>query len=389
VVLALERARALGAREIRLVLDSKLVVEQLMGHWRVREPSLQPLHARARELLAGLRTWTVRHEGRASNRQADALANLALDDPAAAARAEAGADPAPAHASDIARVAEAPARAARDRREPGRGPRAWICVTCGVQYPLSDEPPAECPICLDERQYVGWGGQQWTTMSRLAESGRHNAITELEPGLLNLGTEPPVAIGQRAMLVRTPAGNVMWDCITYADEETIDHLRELGGLSGIAISHPHFYASMATWSAAFGDCPIYIHAADQEWVQFRSPGLRLWDGDAREIAPGLTLINTGGHFAGAAVLHWAAGAGGRGVLLTGDSITVVQDRRWVSFMYSFPNLIPLSDAEVRHIVDVVRPFPYERIYSAWEGRVTATDGPASLERSAARYLAHR
>jgi hypothetical protein len=270
-----------------------------------------------------------------------------------------------------------------------KGPQAWICVTCGVQYPLSDEPPAECPICEDERQYVGWAGQTWTTMAELAAAGHRNTISAAEPGLLNLGTEPKIAIGQRALVVQTPAGNVMWDCITYVDDDSVAKLREMGGLAAIAISHPHFYSSMTSWSAAFGNCPIYIHASDEEFVQFRGPGLRLWEGDAVEVLPGVTLVNTRGHFPGATVLHWAAGADGRGALLTGDSITVVQDRRWVSFMYSYPNLIPLTDAEVRHIVEVLRPYPYERIYSAWEGRVTQTDGPGSVQRSAERYLAHR
>jgi ribonuclease HI len=383
VVLALERAIALGAREVELVLDSKLVVEQLMGRWRVKQPGLVPLATRAMALLRSLDRWSARHEGRANNRQADAMANLALDDPAAAARAEAGdlAEP----ALDVHREA-APTRTATIADAVAQ---AWVCATCGVQYPMSLEPPAECPICEDERQYVGWNGQQWTTMAELAASGRHNTLTEEEPGLMNLGTEPKIAIGQRALIVRTPHGNVMWDCVTYVDDASVEALREIGGLSAIAISHPHFYSAMTTWSAAFGDCPVYIPAADREWIQFRGPGLTLWDGDELEILPGVTLIKTGGHFEGAQVLHWAAGADGRGALLTGDSITVVQDRRWVSFMYSYPNLIPITDAEVRHIVEVLKPYPYERIYSAWEGRVTATDGVRTVERSAERYLAHR
>jgi glyoxylase-like metal-dependent hydrolase (beta-lactamase superfamily II) len=161
----------------------------------------------------------------------------------------------------------------------------------------------------------------------------------------------------------------------------------MGGLAAIAISHPHFYASMATWSGRFGDCPIYIHAADGSWVQYRTPALRLWEGRSREILPGMTLINTGGHFAGSTVLHWADGADGRGLLLSGDSITVVQDRRYVSFMYSYPNLIPLSEPAVRRIVESVRPYPYERIYGAWDGRVVGSAGPEAVERSAARYIA--
>ncbi len=266
---------------------------------------------------------------------------------------------------------------------------AWICVTCGVQHPPSGEPPDRCAICEDERQYVGWDGQRWTTLTELGFAGHRNILIDEEPGLVSIGTQPSIAIGQRALLVRTSAGNVLWDCIPFVDDETIERVRERGGVAAIAISHPHFYASMTTWSAAFGDCPVYVHTADAEWVRYPGPGLRLWSGDALEILPGLTLINTRGHFPGATVLHWAAGSGGHGALLTGDSITVVNDRRWVSFMYSYPNLIPLSDAEVGHIVDVLRPYRYERIYSLWEGRVTTIDGPTALERSAERYLLHR
>ncbi|MEO7119415.1 MAG: reverse transcriptase-like protein [Candidatus Limnocylindrales bacterium] len=372
VVLALGRAKELGAEYVELVLDSKLVVEQLMGRWKVKEPTLARLHGQARALLSTFKGWNARHEGRANNTAADSFANMALDDPIAARLAEAG---------GFERAATAAAASI--------GPEAWICVTCGVQYPASDEPPVECPICLDERQYVGWDGQRWTTMARLAAAGHRNALTEEEPGLWSLGTEPKVAIGQRALLIQTPAGNVMWDCITYVDDETVARVGALGGIAAIAISHPHFYSAMSTWSAAFGNSPVYIHAADGEWVQYPGPGLTLWETDAREILPGITLINTRGHFAGSTVLHWAAGAGGRGALLTGDSITVVSDRRWVSFMYSYPNLIPLPDDDVRHIVDVLRPYRYERVYSLWEGRVTASDGHAAVERSAERYLRFR
>lgn len=88
LVLALRRAHALGAREVDLRLDSKLIVEQLNGRWRVKDAKLKGLFAEASELLARLSRWRAAHEPRARNRAADALANLALDDPAAAARLE-------------------------------------------------------------------------------------------------------------------------------------------------------------------------------------------------------------------------------------------------------------------------------------------------------------
>jgi glyoxylase-like metal-dependent hydrolase (beta-lactamase superfamily II) len=263
---------------------------------------------------------------------------------------------------------------------------AFICRTCGVQYAPTDAPPPECPICLDERQYVGWNGQQWTTLDELAREGRKNSITDIEPGLAQVATQPQIAIGQRALLVQTPNGNVMWDCVSFVDDASVNAIRERGGLAAIAISHPHFYAVMATWSQAFDDCPIYIHAADAQWVQYPSKGLVLWEGQTREILPGVTVINTGGHFDGAVALHWAGGAEGKGLLLSGDSLTVVMDRRYLSFMYSYPNLIPLSEAAVRRIAASVRPFAFERIYGAWDGRHVQSAGNDAVERSAERYI---
>jgi glyoxylase-like metal-dependent hydrolase (beta-lactamase superfamily II) len=255
-----------------------------------------------------------------------------------------------------------------------------------VQYAPSESPPEHCPICEDERQYVGWNGQQWTTLAELSAEGRRNTFEQLEPGLVQIATHPQIAIGQRALVIQTPAGNVMWDCISLVDDESIDALRAHGGLRAIAISHPHFYASMATWSAAFEDCPIYVHAADTEWVQYLSPGLQLWQGETREVLAGVSLINTGGHFLGSTALHWSDGCDGKGMLLVGDSLTVVMDRRYLSFMYSYPNLIPLPADAVRRIAASVRPFAFERIYGAWDGRTVSSAGKEAVERSAERYV---
>jgi glyoxylase-like metal-dependent hydrolase (beta-lactamase superfamily II) len=265
---------------------------------------------------------------------------------------------------------------------------AFICRRCGVQYAPTEGPPEQCPICEDERECVDWDGQRWTTLAELRAEGRQNLISEEEPGLYAIDTRPAVAIGQRALLVQTPHGNVMWDCVTLMDEASMTRVQELGGLAAIAISHPHFYASNAAWSRAFGDCPVYIHAADAEHVQNPHPAVRLWDSPDHtlEILPGITLIQTGGHFAGSTVLHWPNGCDGRGAILTGDTITVVMDRRYVSFMYSYPNLIPLGERSIRQILDRVCPFPFQRIYGGWNGRIVRADGADALERSADRYL---
>jgi hypothetical protein len=261
---------------------------------------------------------------------------------------------------------------------------AWICRTCGVQYPDTDQPPGRCAICDDERQYVGWGGQQWTTM---AEIGSDHAVVlrEEEPGLVGVGVEPAFAIGQRALLVRTAHGNVLWDCISLLDDEAQARISELGGIDAICMSHPHFYGANVEIADAF-DARIFIPRADRQWVQRPSPRIELFDDDAEPV-PGLTLARIGGHFDGAAVLHWPAGSQGRGALLTGDTITVVQDRAWVSFMWSYPNHIPLDEATVLDIARRAGRFTFDRIYGGWWGRVVVDDGAAAVRRSADRYVA--
>jgi hypothetical protein len=261
----------------------------------------------------------------------------------------------------------------------------WICTTCCVEYPDSPMPPAHCPICEDERQYVGANGQQWTTMAEIGKA-HANDWREQEKGLAGIGVSPAIGIGQRALLVQTEHGNVLWDCVPLLDAETKKRIAALGGLAGISASHPHMYAAMVSWSEAFGNAPIFLHKDDAEHVMRPSPNIRFWDGESQEIVPGVTLYRCGGHFAGSTVLHWPAGAGGRGVLLTGDTIQVVPDTRWVSFMRSYPNLIPLPAGKVRHIVDVVRPLAFEELYAAWWDRVVRTDANAAVERSAERYI---
>jgi len=261
----------------------------------------------------------------------------------------------------------------------------YICKTCGTQFAATGEPPAHCPICEDERQYVRPGGQQWTTLEALRRD-HHNMFKPLEPDLTGIATYPEFAIGQRALLVHTPHGNVLWDSISLIDEPTITLVNALGGVSAIAISHPHFYSSMVEWSHAF-DAPIYLHAADRQSVMRPDSAVEFWRGETKTLSEGVTLIRAGGHFAGGTVLHWAAGAEGKGALFSGDILTVVADRRHVSFMYSYPNLIPLPARAVRQIVAAVEPYPFDRIYGGWWGKVIESDAQAAVARSAARYIA--
>ena len=262
---------------------------------------------------------------------------------------------------------------------------AYICRTCGVQQAESEEPPSHCAICDDERQYVPPSGQRWVTLTGLRGEGYRVEARDLEPGLTGIGADPTVGIGQRALLVQTPAGNFLWDCFGFIDDEGIAAVRARGGLHGIAMSHPHFYGVNVEWSRAFGNAPIYIPNADREWVMRPDPAVKQWE-VSLEPLPGVTLIQSGGHFEGSAVLHWAGGAEGRGALFTGDTITVGPDRQFVSFMRSYPNLIPLPARELRRIVSTVEPYKFDRIYGGWWDRIIGRNAKAAIQKSADRYI---
>jgi hypothetical protein len=225
-------------------------------------------------------------------------------------------------------------------------------------------------------------------MPELLAEGYRNEIREEEPGLTGIGITPSFSIGQRALLLRTGRGNVLYDCVSLLDDATIAAVRALGGIQAITLSHPHFYDAMVSWSHAFDGPPIYIPEVDRQWVMRPDPVVRYWDGEPLELAPGVTLLRVGGHFPGSAVLHWADGAGGDGALFVGDSITVVRDRRYVSFMTSYPNLIPLSPAEVRGIVAAVAPHRFERIYGGWWDHTVIEGGQVAVRDSAERYIRH-
>jgi hypothetical protein len=252
-----------------------------------------------------------------------------------------------------------------------------VCATCGVQFGTVD--PAGCPVCEDARQYVPQSGQEWTT---LAELGReHRNLIRDDAGFVGIGTEPSFAIGQRGLLVPWRGSNLLWECITLLDDATANEVERIGGLAAIAISHPHYYSAMVEWADRF-DCPILLHADDSEWVMRPSPRIEHWRGVTKDLGEGLTLVQCGGHFAGGQVLHVER----RRALLSGDIVQVIPDRAWVSFMYSYPNLIPLPAEVVRRIAQALEPFAFDTIHGAWWDRVVSSDGAGVVQRSAERYV---
>jgi hypothetical protein len=165
----------------------------------------------------------------------------------------------------------------------------YICAACGAQFAEAPSEPECCPLCEDSRAFGVKRGkrQRWTTLAELRARHR-NRVREIEPGVVSIVTEPQFSVGQHCVLVRGESSNVLWDCVSLIDDATIEAVRALGGISAIAISHPHFYGSMVEWSHAFGNVPIYLHGADRAWVFRSDPALIFWQGDALHLDHELT-----------------------------------------------------------------------------------------------------
>jgi hypothetical protein len=257
-----------------------------------------------------------------------------------------------------------------------------LCATCAMQYQAARP---DCPICEDERRYVPASGQQWTSLAELHAGEYTGRVEEQGPGLTGIGTTPSFGIGQRALLVQAASGAVLWDCVAYLDDELVGRIRDLGGITAIAISHPHYYTTMVEWADAF-DVPIYLHEKDRRWIGRPDPRITLWSGESHRLTDELTLVNLGVHFAGGTVLHWHEGAEGQGALLSGDIVQVNPDLKSVSFMYSYPNHIPERPSVVRHAAALLDQYRYQDIYGAWWGHNIRGTAPEAIRHSVERYL---
>lgn len=256
-----------------------------------------------------------------------------------------------------------------------------LCRTCGNAYPIDAELPEVCGICADERQFLTDDGQVWVKNHDLL--GRRSVEpVDLEPGLARIDVLPDFGIGQQATLISTAGGNLLWEPSGYVDDELIAAVRERGGVAAVAASHPHLVGASVVWAGEF-DAPFYFNADDRRWITHPASSIELWR-DTRQILPGLTLVQAGGHFPGSSVAHWADGAQGRGALFTGDTIAVTANGR-ASFMRSYPNNLPLSERLVGQIVARVQPYAFDRIYGAF-GAIIDHDAKPIVADSAERYI---
>ena len=232
------------------------------------------------------------------------------------------------------------------------------CATCGTAYPINIAPKT-CITCLDERQWVPQEGQKWVSHSKLLKT--HSVkLNRIQENLYELTINPKFAIGQRAMLVLSEHGNILWDCIPLLDEMTIEFIKAKGGLRAIAFSHPHFYSNMNEWADVF-DCPILIHKNDAEHIMVKGNHITLWEGNELELWDKMKLFLIGGHFAGSSLLH-VPHLSKKGSIICGDTLYLSPNKQHFSVVWSSPNRMPLPLKEMRRIQARLEHITFDAFY---------------------------
>ncbi|KAH7391352.1 beta-lactamase-like protein [Cadophora sp. MPI-SDFR-AT-0126] len=264
-----------------------------------------------------------------------------------------------------------------------------ICTMCGTQFDEESRTLlTRCRICDDPRQFVPPTGQSFTTMAELRKGPYKNKwkkFDEDEDRFWMIYTEPQFAIGQRAILVKTPQGNILWDCIAFLDPSTIDWINDQGGLAAIVISHPHYYTTHLEWAAAF-ECPVYLAWEDKGWLNRldRMGKARTFiesteeEIEVRGEKTGVLILKPGGHFPGSLVClaygrlliadtivttpsgkgDWSKGPGG------GEDARPEGMNTYV-FMWSIPNMIPLSPDAIMGVWNVIKKHEFTHTHGAF------------------------
>ncbi|KAL9111968.1 MAG: hypothetical protein Q9227_003588 [Pyrenula ochraceoflavens] len=257
---------------------------------------------------------------------------------------------------------------------------------------------------LDPRQFVPPSGQAFTTLAEMRRDGYKNKWKQddVEKDVWSVWTEPKFAIGQRAVLLTTPHGNVLWDCITFLDQETVDKILTHGPLTAIIISHPHYYTTHADWSTTFSHCPIYTSSLDSSWLSRPAPAPAsshtFLTSPLTPILPSITALIVGGHFAGSLCLHYedklfvadtlvtvpsahnpsSPGEVARRAEVTGRKEGGSRNEQIghtsYAFMYSIPNMIPLSPREMVRMWGVLGRVEWRTTFGAFVGSEVRCDG---------------
>jgi hypothetical protein len=243
--------------------------------------------------------------------------------------------------------------------------RPYSCANCGHWQRWFAEPPF-CPVCTDVRNALPDDGWVWITPDDLAD--REARWAEVAPGVRGYWVEPQVGLGTTGWVIETDDGPVGWEGAGFYPPAALAELRRRGGLVALGASHVHGYGALWQLQDELAPPVLAIGVADLQWTKaFRVT----WPTDDRhELAPGLVMHRSGGHFPGHSVLHDER----RGILFVGDLLKVDLARGadgrgtpvGLSCHKAFHAQIPLSHAEVREARALVERLEFDAVATPFE-----------------------
>ena len=238
--------------------------------------------------------------------------------------------------------------------------RPYSCANCGHWQRWFAEPPF-CPVCTDVRNALPDDGWAWITPADLAD--RQARWAEVAPGVTGYWVEPQVGLGTTGWVIETAAGLVGWEGAGIYPQDSLTELRRRGGLVALGASHVHGYGALWQLQDELAPPVLAIGVDDLQWTKaFRVT----WPTDDRhELAPGLVMHRSGGHFPGHSVLHDER----RGILFVGDLLKVDLDGDTpvgLSCHKAFHAQIPLSHAEVRQARALVERLEFDAVATPFE-----------------------
>jgi len=175
---------------------------------------------------------------------------------------------------------------------------AYVCTNCGF-WQKRFERPASCPLCEDFRHVLPERGFEFLDLAE-ASARTHCVWDEVEDGVWRYSLEEPVGISPSGYVITHPDGNVAFEAPALYDGAALDHIESLGGVAFASASHPHTYGALWRLAERFG-CEVAVARGDLGWA--RAFGVTLPFDERLELPGGLSLVRTGGHFDGHAVLH--------------------------------------------------------------------------------------
>ena len=239
--------------------------------------------------------------------------------------------------------------------------RSYSCGNCG-HWQRWFATPQSCPVCTDVRNALPEDGWDFSADTEVA-LGREARWAQVAPGVTGYWCEPQVGLGTTGWVIETDAGLVGWEGAGYYPPEALADLRARGGLVALGASHVHGYGALWQLQDELDPPVLAIGVDDLAWTKaFRVT----WPTDDRhELAPGLVMHRSGGHFPGHTVLYDER----RGILFVGDLIKVDLDGDvpvGLSCHKAYHAQIPLSHAEVRQARALVERLEFTAVATPFE-----------------------